>query len=243
MDYSSLKKAIFERQSVREYTDAPVPALDGDVDFVKAFGLTEIFPAPYKIVLLKDGEAVKNKRSKYCIGFYASDDYGSLENVGFVGELLSLYLHTIGVGTCWWGMKKPDRTYRTEDGLSFCISMSAGIPTGSLTRTPDGFKRNAVTEIANESDGLIEAVRVAPSAMNNQPWKIEKKGNAYHFYIKKPKNLLERFFLAEMRKIDTGIAMAHLYVAALADGYTVTVKADGQNTADATYVATLKIEK
>jgi hypothetical protein len=134
-----------------------------------------------------------------------------------------------------------------SDGHAFVISMSAGYPKGALSRKyPGGFKRLSASEIVakgtDAADELIEAVRVAPSAVNGQPWLVEKKGNSYNFYMKRPKNLLERFTLTDMRKVDMGIGMAHLYTAALAAGHKVTITVEGKDLETAAYVASLAVE-
>ncbi|MDR1905839.1 MAG: hypothetical protein LBQ27_02845 [Clostridiales bacterium] len=241
-DYKKLASAIYERQSVRNYSDKKIDFLEDNTDLVQKFDLAPLFKdVRFKAVMLKNGEAVKNNRSDYCIGFFSDETGGGFENVGFIGQQLSLELHNLGIGTCWWGFKKPAREYRTDDGLKFVISMSAGYPEGTLIRKyPDGFVRKPLKEIALcGQDEYTEAVRLSPSAVNNQPWLVEKRENTYNFYMAKPKNLIDRLLVINnMRKIDMGIGMAHLFIKAKADGYNVDFKADGQNLSDALYIAT-----
>lgn len=54
----------------------------------------------------------------------------------------------------------------------------------------------------------LEAVRIAPSAVNKQPWRIVKIGNDFHFY---EKHTLGNRSGAEwdVQKIDMGIALYH----------------------------------
>ncbi|MDR3263503.1 MAG: hypothetical protein LBT30_04255 [Clostridiales bacterium] len=243
-DYKLLSSKIYDRMSVREYSYKKVDFFEDGTDLAAKFGLVPLFKdIRCKIVMLKDGEEVKNGRSKYCIGFFSETTVGYLENVGFLGQQLSLELQALGIGTCWWGMKKPARAYRNSDGLEFVISMSAGYPEGALTRTPDGFKRNTLDEIAlKEKDDYIDAVRFAPSAVNNQPWLVEKNGSSYNFYLSKPKSIVSRFLIADMRKIDMGIGISHLYIKAKADGLDAEIKANGQNLTDAVYIATLTLK-
>jgi hypothetical protein len=241
-DYKLLSEKIYERRSVRTYSDKSVGVLDDGGDIVEKFEILPLFKdIRCKILLLKDGE-VKNKRSKYCFGFYSDEVGGYLENVGFMGQQLSLSLQAQGVGTCFWGMKKPENDAREVDGMHSVITMSAGIPEGALKRTLAEFDRKPVTAVSlKESDEYIEAVRLAPSAVNNQPWLVEKNGNSYNFYMSKP-GLFGKLFYGNLRKIDMGIGISHLFIKAKADGFDVEIKADGQNLPDAAYVATLTLK-
>jgi len=194
------------------------------------------------IRVLKESE-VKNGRSDYCIAFYSEEKPLYLENIGFIGQQIDLELQSRGLGTCWWGMKKPKKDYRSEDGLTCIITMTAGQPKNTETRSyPDGFKRKAAKDIligggANiVADGLIEAVRIAPSAVNLQPWLVEKEGNKYSFYIRPPKGLMEKM-IGNMRRIDMGIALAHLFVAARSAGQDVIFDFDGRDRPEGAFVA------
>ena len=53
----------------------------------------------------------------------------------------------------------------------------------------------------------LELVRLAPSATNSQPWRIVKKDNKYHFYLKHSKGYdTEK---GDIQKVDMGIALYH----------------------------------
>ena len=65
----------------------------------------------------------------------------------------------------------------------------------------------------NESSGrfsqALECVRVAPSASNQQPWRILKDGNKFHFYLEFTPGYKFQFG----QVIDIGIAMKHFELA------------------------------
>jgi nitroreductase len=90
-------------------------------------------------------------------------------------------------------------------------------------------------------DSLIEAVRIAPSAVNLQPWLIEKAGNKYNFYIRPPKGMIERL-IKDMRHVDMGIAMAHLFIKAKADGANVSFSFEGKSIKQGGYIASLNLK-
>ena len=86
------------------------------------------------------------------------------------------------------------------------------------------------------STGLLEAARVAPSAVNLQPWLIQKADNRYNFYLRPPRGIIERL-IRKMRYIDIGIAMAHMAVQAKADGLKVSFDFEGNDTEQGKFIA------
>jgi len=225
IDYKQLVDAIYYRKSTRSYSDAVVDILEYKGDLVEAFGLISLVSDIKVSVRVLEHHEVKNKKAKYCIGFYSEDKPLALENIGFIGQQLDLLLQSQGIATCWWGMKKPKKEFKKVDGLDCFITMMAGIATKDEKREyPNGFKRKAAADIIVGdvsskilSDKFIESVRIAPSAVNRQPWLVGKDGDKYNFYLKKSANPLD-LIIGDMRNIDLGIAIAHLFVAAKAEG-------------------------
>lgn len=65
----------------------------------------------------------------------------------------------------------------------------------------------------------LEMVRLGPSASNKQPWRILKDGNTWHFALQRTPGYREgrimRFMkIADMQRIDMGIAMCHFELSA-----------------------------
>ena len=80
----------------------------------------------------------------------------------------------------------------------------------------DGFYGIKLTkEKADRYADAFEMVRLAPSAVNKQPWRLIKDGNNIHFY---EKQTTKENALGDIQKIDLGIAMAHFELAAAEDG-------------------------
>ena len=69
----------------------------------------------------------------------------------------------------------------------------------------------------------LEAVRYAPSAVNHQPWRIVRIGNAYHFYEKHDRGYISEA-VGDMQKVDMGIALSHFELAAKEKGYDVSIE-------------------
>ena len=65
-----------------------------------------------------------------------------------------------------------------------------------------GFKRKSMEKITEQADPRLEPARLAPSAVNSQPWYFTHEGDTIHVHCSKKGN-----------RLDVGIALAHLYVA------------------------------
>lgn len=65
-----------------------------------------------------------------------------------------------------------------------------------------GLDYNSTGVFAN----ALEAVRLAPSAANGQPWRVVMNGNCVHFYEAKS---MKDSPLGDVQKVDMGIALAH----------------------------------
>jgi hypothetical protein len=67
-------------------------------------------------------------------------------------------------------------------------------------------------------------VRLAPSASNHQPWRIVRVNDDFHFFIQRKKSLkpgstLNRLLgMADLQRVDMGIAMAHFNLALQSQG-------------------------
>jgi hypothetical protein len=82
-----------------------------------------------------------------------------------------------------------------------------------------GFGAPLEREAAGDYATPLEMVRLAPSASNKQPWRIVRDGERWHFYLRRTPGYRERtlvrlFTVADMQRIDMGIAMCHFELAA-----------------------------
>ncbi|MCR5417031.1 MAG: hypothetical protein K6E79_09570 [Pseudobutyrivibrio sp.] len=75
------------------------------------------------------------------------------------------------------------------------------------------FKDNFETSLAEDEakelgiDTALEAVRLAPSAVNKQPWRVVITKDGAHFYEKKSRGYDNGTY--DLQKIDMGIALYH----------------------------------
>ena len=71
---------------------------------------------------------------------------------------------------------------------------------------------------------VLEGVRMAPSASNKQPWRIVRRGRDWHFYLQRTKGygkgsaIFVMLRLADLQRVDLGIAMCHFELVAREHG-------------------------
>jgi nitroreductase len=73
---------------------------------------------------------------------------------------------------------------------------------------------------ADGYDRALHAVRMAPSATNRQPWRIVRRGRDWHFFLARTKGYgkgslaFKLLRIADLQRVDLGIAMCHFELAA-----------------------------
>ena len=168
-------------------------------------------------------------KAPYYIIISAKPADGYLENVGYMAEQLVIWLTEEGIGSCYCGMGRPASGAEIAD--EYCITLALGFPgeKESFRKSEEQFKRKetAAYLIGNKENDFLEPfiayARLAPSAINAQPVCYEMAGNSIHVFRKKP--LLSK--LEKMQKIDTGIALSHIFMYAKEQGCTIDVFKDG----------------
>lgn len=160
------------------------------------------------------------------------------EAFGYTFEKVVLYAQSIGVGTTWIAgtMNRPafeKAMDLSEDEVLPCVSplgyvakkmslrevmMRKGIKADTRFDFKDLFFKdsfdNPLTEAeAGKLKDVFEAIRLAPSAVNKQPWRIVICGDKVHFYEKRSKGYVKEEGW-DIQKIDMGIALCHFEVMA-----------------------------
>ena len=201
---------IFCRKSCRSFTGKLV---EGELlEKVKSFQPKPLYPDIQVRMEIVPREAVKcicPWTTPQVIAVYSEQKEGYLENVGFLFQQMDLYLQSLGLGVCWLGLgKMHPKTAPEVKGLQFVIMLAFGYPKGEQSRNDGkGFHRKPLEKIADREDLRLEPARLAPSAVNRQPWYFTHEGDVIHAYC--VKNGLG----SAMNPLDVGIALAHLYVA------------------------------
>lgn len=168
------------------------------------------------------------------------------EAFGYAFEEIVLFAESIGVGTTWiagtMNRSAFERALSLDPGeVMPCVSplgypakkmslretmMRKGIKADSRFSFEelffDGdFETPLSEEKAGAFRGALTAVRLAPSAVNKQPWRVVLQGDKAHFYEKRSKGYVSGNGW-DIQKIDLGIALCHFELAAKECGLDVT---------------------
>jgi nitroreductase len=167
---------------------------------------------------------------------------GDMEDYGYLLERAVLEATELKLGTCWLGGTFNKSSFARKIDLRKDEVMPAVVATGYPTedcrkhwmRSRIGAERRLPAEqlffeggpatplALDAADGvarLLELVRWAPSASNKQPWRVVRDGKGWHFYLARTpgygggllKSLVK---LADLQRVDIGIAMCHFELAA-----------------------------
>ena len=146
---------------------------------------------------------------EYCILLYSEKKDGYLQNIGYLGEQLDLYLVSRNIGTLWFGMGKT-REEPLED-MEFVIMFSIRKVSDNAKYRKDMFKskRKSAEEIweGEPVPGVTEIVRFAPSACNSQPWLVRNNGVLSVYRYRKPgkRGIMPANKVPFYNRIDIGI--------------------------------------
>ncbi len=194
----------------------------------------------------------------------------SLEDYGYVTEKLILRAADLGLGSCWLGGSFRKSRFASSISASknetVPAVVSIGYPApgktgldrimrisaGSDNRKPWEelfFDGSFDAPLAREATGAyhepLEMLRLAPSASNRQPWRIVREVNSgtFHFYLERSRAYtinLKLLGLADLQRVDMGIAMCHFELTALENKLTGTwtVNDPGMQNARGEYIAT-----
>ena len=220
----NIKETIYKRKSIRRFDMTP---LDTDIlEKVKAHfeNLVPLYPnINYSIEIAEKTKGMFNIKAPHYLIFNSEEKEGYLENIGFIGQQLDLFLSASGLGSCWLGAAKPMNKEESAlsdkekpvpsdkkgSTLSHIICIAFGNPAEPLHRNRSEFKRKSLADISEGNDGRLEAARLAPSGMNAQNWYFIADDGKIHCYVKKP-NPLVGLMLGKMSSIDIGIAICHI---------------------------------
>ena len=167
-----------------------------------------------KIKIVKDSTTCK-RGQEYCILFYSEKKENYLQNIGYIGEQLDLYLVSKNIGTLWFGIGKV--TKKQLEGLDFVIMIAIAKIDSETKFRKDMYKskRKDLCEIWNGNYYLDIAniVRFTPSACNTQPWIVDSFENELlvHRYRKPGKRgIMPMDKVIYYNQIDIGIFLCFL---------------------------------
>lgn len=107
------------------------------------------------------------------------------------------------------------------------------------------FDTRLTKEKAGSLTEILEMVRLAPSAVNRQPWRVVLDKNGAHFYLKRTKGYVGEA-TGDMQKIDLGIALCNFELAAKESGIKICFSVNDPGIAagaDTEYIASYLVLK
>ena len=204
---------IPRRRSVRAYRAERIDnAVLADLLRYMA-GLVPLIPGVKvegRIIPTDHGNFLQKWKTPHFIAIFSDGSDDGLLNVGFMYQQLDLYAQSLGLGTCWVGLGSLTDKEPVPEGMKLAVMMAIGIPDDVPERTAADFRRKPMQEISDRPDDRLEALRLAPSATNSQPWFVTHEGDTLHLY-REELGLIKQRTHGRMNKIDMGIGLCHLY--------------------------------
>ena len=205
--------AMLKRSSVRKYIGAP------DKEQLDRLGvLCRKLSWQGITVRMFKGPGLKGIKGTDVYAVVVAKKNAPMELEGFMGEALVLEATAMGLGSCWLGaMFYPEIINRNvnlqNDEVVHCV-----IALGKCEMPAFAPKRKDVVKLCGKTEEelaalgvwqkeAVMAARLAPSAMNQQPWKIEADKTGV--------SILEAgVMFKKYAPLDRGIAMLHAAVGA-----------------------------
>jgi nitroreductase len=226
MDNLDFYNIILKRKSIRKYKKEPLESskLQSLRNHIEE--LTPLYDSiKTEIAILPEKEikSISSIKVSHYVVIYSETKDGYLLNAGFMLQQVDLFLSANEIGACWLGLGIPQKVSASKNGLEYVIALAFGNADEPLHRKNiSEFKRKSLSEISsvNNADELLEAVRLAPSATNSQPWFFSGTANKLIISRKLP-NIIKAAIYGKFNQIDMGIALYHLQTAALHMGKTI----------------------
>ena len=169
-----------------------------------------------KIKIVKDSTTCR-RGQEYCILFYSENKENYLQNIGYLGEQLDLYLVSKNIGTLWFGIGKVEE--KVLDGLDYVIMIAIAKVDSDDKFRKDMFKSKrkelGETWFGEKYKEIGNITRFSPSACNSQPWITEEEDNklvVYRYKKKGKRGIMPIDKVNYYNKIDIGIYMFFLEI-------------------------------
>ncbi|GBU27588.1 nitroreductase [Treponema sp. R8-4-B8] len=214
-------EAIYFRHSVRSYTDKEIEGetleqLKNTIDKCNSESGLNIQlclnePQAFSSLMAKYG---KFKNAKNYIALVGKNDGQLDEKIGYYGEIIVIKAQQLGLNTCWVAMtyNKGKCAAKVKPGEKLLLVISVGF--GESNGVPH--KTKPIEKLCTVSGNIpdwfkkgIEAVQLAPTAMNQQKFSFELNGNTV-------KTASGSGFYT---KVDLGIAKYHFEIGAGKNGW------------------------
>lgn len=217
---------IFKRKSFHLFRDLGDQRIsEKELEEIKQIWqqLDPLYPDIKTAIRIVSAEETTCKRGEeYCILLYSEKKENCLQNIGYLGEQLDLYLVSHDIATLWFGIGKTEE--KQFDGLDFIIMIAIAKVSGEKKFRKDIFKskRKPVEEIweGEYIEGVTDIVRFAPSACNTQPWLVRNHEKLEVFRYKKDgkRGIMPADMVRYYNRIDIGIFLCFLELCLMHNG-------------------------
>lgn len=205
-----LYRSISQRKSCRKYDMQPLePKIFDEIEeAIQSF--EKLYPdAPLEYRFTQKIKGRFGVAAPHYLVVSGQGRPGEMESAGFLFQQLVLWLDAHEIGSVWLGSSKDTEVKDTSQDI---ITLAFGRSTESIHRTEKQFKRESIGSITNApEDVCIQAVHLAPSGMNTQPWYFQKQDEEILVYKKKLKLPISLTY--KLSDIDMGIGLCHYAVA------------------------------
>ncbi|MCM1126144.1 MAG: nitroreductase [Lachnospiraceae bacterium] len=216
---SDLYEMIFKRKSFHLFRNVGDEIISSrEIEKIKEIYKTfhPLYPdIKTEIKIVPADETTCNRGQQYCILLYSEKKENYLQNIGYLGEQLDLYLVSQNIGTLWFGIGKTNES--SFEGLDFVIMIAISKIDDEAKFRKDMFKskRKPVDEIwsGEPMAGITDIIRFAPSACNTQPWIVERNESALNVYRYKrqgKRGIMPADKVSYYNQIDIGIFLCFL---------------------------------
>ena len=243
---------LFRNNKTKELYKDNYHITNEEIDDIYAF-FKRIVPLCKDIkvdIKIVDGSSTNcNRGEEFCILFYSEKKNNYIQNIGFIGEQLDLYLVDNNIGTLWYGIGKTDEQY--YNGLEYVTMMAiCKVPNNSFRKDMYKSKRKPIEEIweGNNYLDIADIVRFSPSSCNTQPWKVIEITNILEIYrYKKPnkRGIMPIKKVVYQNLIDIGIFILFLSIVLSKNKYKFSLELfddDENNENELTKIARVTIE-
>lgn len=225
---SDFYEMIFKRKSFHVFKEV-IPLQQEELKEIESFfgEITPLIPEIKVEFRLVPKEETSCKKGEYCILIYSEFKCDFLQNVGYMGEQLDLWLASKNIGVCWYGLgKTQDKKY---NDLDFAIMLAIGKTNEQYFRKDyRKAKRRATDEISGGADksvvdDVMNVIKFSPSACNSQPWFLEFEEKSIKLYRTRGKKGIVPFDkMAVINRVDVGIIALFLEIYLQHHGYNYT---------------------
>ncbi|MDR1540431.1 MAG: hypothetical protein LBU32_21015 [Clostridiales bacterium] len=210
----TLYETIFVRRSVRQYSQTPLDALalDEIQQYIDSAAQLSGQSAWFELV---NADKLKGSTAPHAILAHGEETDIGMTNIGYVLCELDLALQSKGYGSIIMGMAKP-----LSPAPDYRILLAFGNTDVPPRAGESDFKRKPVLDVSNENNAIACTARLAPSAVNFQPWKLQFSPGKVT--VQSAGRGIGRLMMGKVQKIDLGIILKTVEIALKHEGESIT---------------------